>query len=781
MKNLIVFILISVSSFYTKSFSCSFSPYNEEYRFCFFKPKLFDYHTYNGFTYSASAFSPTEPYNEKDSLPNILLWFNYCKGKVPYKAIYQAIYELNVIDIDSSSSNLLIKYFYDNKNFEAIKYLTFAKNCESLNMFFEDPWEKFDYFNPEVRKKYIEKAYSLSKQTRSKFFKLRYTFLSIRLCYYNKDYKRINSLYNEVFKIEKSKDIIYYWSMHFNALAETDSALATYYAAQVFANAPDKRWAIHEMYYSNIQISKVLNFATNNIERANVYLFIAKHKVDKALEYIKEMYMLNPKYEGLSFLLIREINKIEDWVYTPYYSLLNPSIYSYNSDEEFNIKSITNRIEMDRLYANEVLDFVVSIDLKLLENKLVWESAEAQLLLITKQFSRCLQKVNYLERKITSKDSLLYQELQIIKAICLTSNQESGKAYILEEVKPTLLFNCNYKKFVFAIGRELEYKGNKTDAVLLFSCLNNGSQYDGDDLNNESNSMYWQSVRVNPDSYYGYYSEYFEYINHTYIPEELEDLIQAIEQNKKTDQFSSWKFSVLRNELQRLYDLLGTKYIRVNNLDKALNSFSKVDQNYWGMNYTSWEYNQNPTNIFDRNPFYTLKYTPAFIPIKDTIRITKLSLTKQLIKYLAQANNKTEKERAYYYFLVANCYFNMTQYGNAWMMRHYDWSSSGYRSYLEDDEEYFGCGLAKQYYFEAFNNAKTKKFKALCLRMIGLCEKRKLQFEFPYNWNGTSTEYDSIIFSKNKYYQDLKNKYPRYYEELTSDCSLFEKYFKDRR
>ena len=81
--------------------------------------------------------------------------------------------------------------------------------------------------------------------------------------------------------------------MHFKAIAEPDSALATFYAAQVFANAPDKRWGIHDIYYSVIPINKVLAFAKTDVEKANVYMFLAKHKVDKALDYLKEIYKLN--------------------------------------------------------------------------------------------------------------------------------------------------------------------------------------------------------------------------------------------------------------------------------------------------------------------------------------------------------------------------------------------------------------------------------------------------------------------------------------------------------
>jgi hypothetical protein len=389
-----------------------------------------------------------------------------------------------------------------------------------------------------------------------------------------------------------------------------------------------------------------------------------------------------------------------------------------------------------------------------------------------------------LEELKSSKNSELFSnQLEIIKALALTAKQEYGKAIIVNEIKPIILKNKGFRKFIFSLGKELEYKGNTSDAALLYSTLKNDTFNENHDF---YNTIYWKSNNYFGDTYSDFYTDYFDYINAVYTPEQLDALIHNVFRNRdKEDDFSSFKYSILKTEIPRLYDLLGTKYIRLNKLTKALNSFKKVDSKLWNEKYSNWERDGSGwsygSNVFDKNPFYELKYTPDFIPIKDTIRLNKYTITKQLIKYINRAENPKEKNKDYYYFLVANCYYNMTQYGNSWMMRRYYWTSNGDSSNMVDEKEFNQCNSAKTYYLLALKNAKTDKFKALCLRMIGRCEKYRLDNLNEDSYKGDYDFYLEFLFSKNKYYQDLKSSYSSYYNDLTSDCTFFEDYFKVRR
>jgi hypothetical protein len=540
---------------------------------------------------------------------------------------------------------------------------------------------------------------------------------------------------------------------------------------------------VSQQYNNQVAIEEVLKYAKTNKEKANVYLLAAIKKHDKSLAYIKKVYEYQPNFDGLSFLILREVNKIEDWVFTPYYSLFDPSITTNNywESEVDNASDIYKRIETDRAYASELLAFINNVNITTVENPIFWKSCKAYLLYITKDYEASL---TLLEELKSSKNSELFSnQLEIIKALALTAKQEYGKAIIVNEIKPIILKNKGFRKFIFSLGKELEYKGNTSDAALLYSTLKNDTFNENHDF---YNTIYWKSNNYFGDTYSDFYTDYFDYINAVYTPEQLDALIHNVFRNRdKEDDFSSFKYSILKTEIPRLYDLLGTKYIRLNKLTKALNSFKKVDSKLWNEKYSNWERDGSGwsygSNVFDKNPFYELKYTPDFIPIKDTIRLNKYTITKQLIKYINRAENPKEKNKDYYYFLVANCYYNMTQYGNSWMMRRYYWTSNGDSSNMVDEKEFNQCNSAKTYYLLALKNAKTDKFKALCLRMIGRCEKYRLDNLNEDSYKGDYDFYLEFLFSKNKYYQDLKSSYSSYYNDLTSDCTFFEDYFKVRR
>jgi hypothetical protein len=777
MKKLLVFILILANS---GLLACGFYPLGEELRFSFFNPKLFNYYSFQTFNYSVDSFYPELTFPESYVDPNTKLWFEYCQRKVNLHDVNQAVYVIPYSDVHANSTHPMIQYLYKAKDTEAIQYLKFAKLTEYANSLIEDPWERNNSLVTPKRTLSIKKAIQYSKQCKNSQIKNRYLFLALRMAYYNSDFTTINALFTTHIKPQKSKDIVYYWSMYFAALAEKESSLCNYYAAQVFANAIDKRFMVSQQYNKYSSIETTLKHAKTNKEKANVYVLDGIKTVDQSLLNLKKIQQLDPKSEGLSFLLLREINKIEDWVLTPHYTLFESPVKQYWHNESYSIKEVLSRVKSDRVYAQKVLDFVNSVPLNSTENPDVWKFAKVQLCYITQDYNSCLQLINQLKVEIKNNKAL-YNQLEIIEALVMTANQPKGKAIIPEQVQKVLMNNDTIKKFVFAVGKELEYLGNTSDAALLFSKIGNAGDYSA------NNSVYWKTIKSNQNYWAGYYDNYFDYMNIMYQPDQVQRLINDIKINSSsTSDFNKWKYSIVKNEMSRLYDLLGTMYIRQNKLQSALKSFKSVTKLYWSSNYSAWEKGTNGqywngSNIFDKNPFFTLKYTPDFINQKDQFQLNKCTVTQYLIDYLKKANNPNEKNRDYYYFLVANCYLNMTQEGNSWMMRRFYWTTTGSDSPLEDRNEFNECNWAKNYYLKAFKNSKTKQFKALCLRMAGRCEKNRLIFLDGDSYQGDYDKYSEYLLTKNKYYQDLKTNYPEYYEELISSCSSFKNYFNSRR
>jgi len=738
MKKLIVFILLLANSF---SFACGFYPYGEDIRMRFLDSNHFNCQSFDGFHYSANYYYDAASLTEQMVIqPNDKLWFEYCNGKVTIDAIIEAVYKIPSQSFNQKNGNKMIQFLYQQKDLEAINYLKFAKSCEIANMFYSDPWERTETVEIKIIRNKVKDALKFAEKTKNEELKLRYKFLAIRLAFYGGLEQDVIAIYNTI--SNKNPNSINYWCMHFRAIVEQDKSLQNFFTSQVFANATDKRFPIYSFYDKEIPINDVLKHAKTKVEKANVYAFAATKKYDKSLNYIKKAFELNPKSDFNIFILLREINKIEDWVFTPYYTNFNPSISGndyWNEERIFSYKALQKRINNDRKYANEVLNFLNFINL----NNVQIEVCKAQLSFITQKYNSSLKIVNSLEKKLSLNDSL-FNDIQIIKALNLTARQSKNKALITNEVQSVLLKNKKNKKFLFAIARELEYLGNTTDAAFLFSKINDSNDGYG-------YGMVWKSRKHKRGSYRDYFYDYFGYVDILYSPKQLEDIINKARVAKNDSEFDKWLKTRMVSEKSGLYDLLGTKYIRQNNLYKALESFKKVDEKYWNDYYSNWNINSNGSNSFDKNPFFAFKHTPDFITNKETFYVTKVSYTQKLIEYLNKANNSKEKNRDYYYFIAANGYKNMTINGNSWMMRRYSVSSYDLEPFPEDEAEFQNGFLAKKYYRLAYKHSKAKKFKALCLWLAEDYKKLKRVQEDEY------------------YYLSDKN------------CYAFEEYFNSRK
>lgn len=778
MKLFLLFILILLNSVNSNVNACGYYPFREDIRFNLLKPDNFRYKDYLPFYYTTEYYShlpeEREPPDELEtSLKlNVDLWKKRCKGIPSEKDVYQAIYCLKNELSNRKSSNKFVKCLYQNKDSVAINYLVFAQQCESLNNYFSDPWERQSELKLPQRDKRIQYAVQMCKTLKDGEIKRRYAFLAIRLSYYNNDFVTIKNIYKTYFNKLKKRNIVDYWSMYFMALCEKDATLCNYYSAQVFANAPDKRFQIAQQYHRKTPIAQTLRYAKSVKERAAIYLLDGAVKPARAIESIKHLYRYNPQSEGLSLLLLREINKLEDWIYTPYYSYFEPSIFDYDK-KKAGYASNQLRIADDRNYAHSLLNFCNTVNSKSVENPLLWKISKAYLNLMIQDYDASLQQLQAIKAKV-KPDRSLSEQLSLISALCIIARQEINQAVIPSEIKPVLMREISKSnfKFVFAIARELEFKGNRTEAALLFSKLNTGANCEYESC---ESCAFWKTKKQHNTLYDDYYTNYFYYIDAQYSQKQVVALIQNIENQTKTDSFSIWKYSSIRNDVSRLYDLLGTKYLRINQLNKALTAFQKVNDTLWTSQYLPYSY------YLAANPFYTNMYNEHKPTNADSIKFNKESIIKTMIQYRKLAENPACKDRDFYYFLLANCYFNMSHYGNSWMMRRYFSSNRMLISKLIDDKEYYNCNYAKFYYLKAKSTSKSKKFAALCLRMAGRCEYYRLQLLYVDSYG--NRDFDVLqekVTRSNRYYKLMKQKYPNYYTDLMSNCESFDTYFNAR-
>ncbi len=778
MKRLLLFILILLSSIYY-SFSCGFYPYGEDVRFSMFNPYFSKFTSFQEFNYSSNYFGYKYELSSRDTAvrfewdENILLWSTRYNNAVPLSAISDAVYDTDAKDFVPSSSNAFISFLFKKNDTAAISYIKFAKQCNVFNTKFEDPWERYDYATIPGRKRLITEAIKRINLLHDNELIKRYAFIAIRLAYYNGDKSSIQNIYARNFSdTDTEKNILNYWSMYFLCMAEKDSAKVNFYAAQVFAHAVDKRFMVSQQYNPAVPVEQTLRFAKTASEKSAVWLLAGIKNPGKALECMKNIYALEPDSEGLSFLLLRELNKLEDWIYTPLYTEFAPSIDEGDLEKPSFDSIYKQRIHRDRLYAGEVLAFIRKVNNKNVYYAAFWQSANVYLLIMKEQYQQALNEIN----QQLVKDAEVWDRLSMLKALCAITSQPQGAASLTLYVKQELLSQKERKnyKFIFAIAKELEFRKNTTDAAVLMSTLNTNEISESDSDYEYRNDIYWRTRNGSFLVYGNFYTNYFDYMDYQYTPEQIKALINRVENEKGKDAYSTWAYKRLHKEICLLYDLTGTKYLRKDDLSAALYYYKQVPDSLWSTG----------TYIYlDANPFYTNFYSEHAYTDADTVKYNKVRLVQTLKKYLSLANDVHNKDRDYYYFLVANCYFNMTHYGNSWIMKRYQWSSGElWERQKKKDVDYFQANYAKKYYLKAKECSKTKKFAALCLRMAGRCEKYLLMSQYDRSkMYDEENRFEDVIFETNKYYRQLKKEYPNDYDDLISNCESFTAYFAVRR
>jgi hypothetical protein len=261
-----------------------------------------------------------------------------------------------------------------------------------------------------------------------------------------------------------------------------------------------------------------------------------------------------------------------------------------------------------------------------------------------------------------------------------------------------------------------------------------------------------------------FYSSYLFSLDERASIAEVKELLAFLGRRRKSP-LEHYLARELLKDQDRIWDLLGIKYLRVNDLANARLAFAKVSQTFWLSDKESYK------TCLNANPFYTNFNQEHTVGKADMVRFTKLTLVDSLQKVLRRANDPATPDRAKWYFLAANCYFNLTYYGNSWIMTRY-WSCYNeihpYGNEIgilpklyPDNTAYYECERATALYLKAFQFAKNEEAKALCLGMAGRCERYKLDFRQNMGLPAATA---------NWYQQQLKRQYPAFYPKIVVQC-----------
>lgn len=702
------------------SFACGWSVSPETSRLALFKAQREGFFKLTPFYYSADNYYATNTISDADKQLNCLEWQKKLGNQIKTNDVYAVLYETDSEQFETAYDNkTLNKVFEKNtfiktlllpKNKAFLSYILFAKKLEynsNTDVKWES-WGQIGYSNQNHQLADLENFEKRIKTAKDSFLKQRYAFLILRYSFYSQDKNEVIKLYNTYF-VDNKNTILEPWALYYKALCIDDLPLQNYLLSRVFNTCEEKSFAVLQHYNKKLT-AETLALAQNDEERSVILAIESLRNPAPDLKTIQEMYELNPNSLFLSFLIGREINKLEDWIFTPQYTNDGTPSVTFSSTNWYEnyAKAKEENFNKDILYLRELEYYLISVREQTSgEQKDYITAAIAQLCFIDDQVDEGKKYTNMISDKANASIQMqknIQLALVSLKQDDLKNEKVQNQLYTYFNLVENLvetdhgLFKNLYSLYRIA-SREFQKKGDTVAAGLLSmkSDIKNEGEY---------------SAYNNP-----YFYSYIGYFDRNATAKDVDRLI-ALQQKENKTPFEKYLCSgTIAPNVDYYKDLKGTIAFRTNNLELAHETFSSMPQDFWEKNYEYKTYlNENP---------FTPKILQNDKERKFDYHFNKTDFIAKLIQLKKQNTASSNLQ-------LAHAYFNVSYLGNSWMMSAYDWTSGeSYTDYVYGDNtekekkyqngNYYNLKMAKIYYEKALKMSKNSNEKAMASLMIFEC------------------------------------------------------------
>ncbi|TDW52045.1 hypothetical protein EV144_101725 [Flavobacterium sp. 270] len=711
--------LLLVLSFQV-SFACGWSISGEASRLSLFRAQREGFFKLMPFYYAADSYYFTDKFSDADKELNCLEWKKKLGNQINTDDVNFILYQTDAEQFETAyETNSLKKVFEKNtfietllrpKNKAFLEYILFAKKLE-YNSNTDVKWESWETIGYQSKDHKLADVNNFDKKiskAKDAFLKQRYAFLILRYSFYSEDKEEVIRLYDTYFANNKNT-ILEPWALYYKALCIDNLPLQNYLLSKVFATCEEKSFAVLQHYNWKLT-QETLALAQNDEERSVILSIEGFRNPAPDLKNIEEVYKLSPNSMYLSFLIGREINKLEDWIFTPQYTTGSPSVV-FNEEVWYQnyVKAKEENFSKDILYLRQVKDFLISIREQTSgEQKEYVTTAIAQLCFIDDEVDLGKKYTNMISANANASIQMqknIQLALVALKQEDLKSEKVQNQLFTYFDSVENLveqdngLFKNLYTLYRIA-SDEFFKKGDRVTAGLLF-------------MKSENKNAGDYSIYNNP-----YYYTYIGYFDRHATVEDTDRLI-ALQQKKDKTPFEKYICSgTIAPNADYYRDLKGTIAFRNNNLELAYSTFSSMPKDFWDKNYEYKSY-------LNENPFLP-KILQKDKERKFDYHFNKTDFIAKLIELKKQNTAESNLQ-------LAHAYFNVSYLGNSWMMLAYDWSS-GSDSYIDyiygensetekkyQNGNYYGLKLAKFYYEKALKMAKTRDQKAMASLMLFEC------------------------------------------------------------
>ncbi|RYE26445.1 MAG: hypothetical protein EOP51_00380 [Sphingobacteriales bacterium] len=750
------------------------------------------------YTPSYTSYNPYSAPFPPDNIRNCDEWLAYTDKSVKAKDIYTTQYETTPDDFlyayktnnwENFEGNSFTDWLRKKKHRNVLDYFALAKQIEFLQTGDHSGWEESS------RSAIIGNAYdslariatTLTKKAKGDFLTNRYAFQTVKLLYYRKLYTGDTSTDPELIKfydahLKDKQTIVADWSLLYYALSQPDIITRNYYLIQVFDRTEEKKDYSYQWFNAEA-INQLSDSLTNVKDLVLIRSIKAMMNPGRGLNDLQYIISKDADSKYIPLLVTREINKLEDWIWSPeilgFTSSLQETFFEkekYEKDVDYNqpdtnfIFYADKNLNKDRAYLNEVNDYLNAVANKL-GNKEFVTLALAHLANMQGRHDRATQ---LLQGIANSNDKNIARQANIEQLLALANSNDIKSTGTKDKIA-TLVANMQ------AAGDSLKndqyYWQNESsidieqrdDLSEIFGLLRKRYEREGDTLT-AGLLDYKSHLQTNEYGYtckdsicYGVLSYWDKYGSADNI-----DAVLALKHKTNKTRFEQMLSPGVWGADDMYRDMKGTMYIRQQKYVEALRVFETMKENFWQTNYEYANY----------LPKSSLTSAGTLLPVKTgTGKTYTVSSKKLLIKELVDLQKqlalaKTDKEKSRLYFMLGNAQYNMSYYGKGWMA--YAYGKSGGDSYGASDnynwvyyslhnspnnhiENYYGLESAVKMYQTALMHAKAdKELSTQCLIMLALCERIHRPYEDKrnnwvvgiYNYNSEEKPFVSNYMKK---------------------------------
>jgi hypothetical protein len=304
--------------------ACGFFVHEGQYRVFLLRPEVAGFHELSPYYFTTNALFESEITYDASQRPgqrrNVAEWQAYVGVAVPLKDIEEALYGLDPMtfwdDFDRlRNENAFVKHLAERDTL-ALAYLRYARRCEKL-VNYDDPW-RLDGWDMDGIARAQAFGHALWAKAPSDFLKGRIGYQLIRLEYYGGwlSADTLQALYSKRVMPYAKTSWIDASARYYVAERMADGPVRLYALSRVFDEGLDKRSRIVSLFPKD-SLDAILALARTDHERAVIAVLSAIHRRGRALKQLEGIQSLDPTNSFLPFLLVREVNKVEDWLMTP--------------------------------------------------------------------------------------------------------------------------------------------------------------------------------------------------------------------------------------------------------------------------------------------------------------------------------------------------------------------------------------------------------------------------------------------------------------------------------